>query len=566
MLLTRQQLEERLVALHRASLELVKDVSLETLLERIATVALEQVNARYAALGVQDDDGRLKQFIAVGMTAEEMKRIPHPPLGRGLIGAMMNTDAPIRISEISAHPRSSGFPKNHPAMHSFLGVPIRQGERQLGQIYLTEKIGALEFTDDDEGIIEMLAAYAAVAIQNARLYEELRERDRAITRRNEDLALLNNVSAVLTASLELENILNKTLALVMNYLNVEAGEIFLLDDGEKKNLNLVLHRGEAAEAFWSRTHFNLGEGIIGLAAQKNEPIIMRDLPADGRFLREAIIKAGFRQAVAFPLTSSGRVVGVLSAVTRSTNAFDDHDIQMVLAVCATAGLAIENARLHNNARRLAVLEERDRIGMDLHDGIIQSIYGVGLVLEHAKLLTEEDPKHAQARIQHAIKELNQVIRDLRSYILDLRPRQLGNENLMDGLKRLVSEYRANTLNESNLSGKPEDVANLPQGHALALFHICQEALANVAKHASATRVDVSVWKTDSRVMLEIRDNGRGFDMSKMTMTLGHGLSNIYTRARNTGGDVEICSVIGEGTSILAWVPHNPDQAPQNNAG
>jgi GAF domain-containing protein len=118
-------------------------------------------------------------------------------------------------------------------MHSFLGVPIRQGDRQLGQIYLTEKIGALEFTDDDEGIIEMLAAYAAVAIQNARLYEELRERDRAITRRNEDLALLNDISAVLTASLELENILNKTLALVMNYLGVEAGEIFLLDDGER---------------------------------------------------------------------------------------------------------------------------------------------------------------------------------------------------------------------------------------------------------------------------------------------------------------------------------------------
>lgn len=554
MLLTRQQLEERLVALHRASLELVRDISLETLLERIATVALEQVNARYAALGVLDESGRLKQFITVGMSPEEIKRIPHPPLGRGLIGAMMNAKAPIRIREISAHPRSSGFPKNHPEMHAFLGVPIRQGEKQLGQIYLTDKIGASEFTEDDESIIEMLATYAAVSIQNARLYEELRERDRAITRRNEDLALLNNVSAVLTASLELENILNKTLALVMNYLNVEAGEIFLLDEVEKKTLNLVLHRGDAAEAFWSRTHFGLGEGLVGLAAQKNEPIIARDLSADGRYLREAIIKAGFRQAVAFPLTSNGRVVGVLSAVTRSANAFDDHDIQMVLAVCATAGLAIENARLHNNARRLAVLEERDRIGMDLHDGIIQSIYGVGLVLEHAKLLAEEDPKHAQARIQHAIKELNQVIRDLRSYILDLRPRQLGDENLLNGLRRLVSEYRANTLNESNLNGKPEDVADLPQSHALALFHICQEALANAAKHANATRVDVSVWKTDSRVMLEIRDNGSGFDMSKMTMTLGHGLSNIYTRARNIGGDVEICSVIGEGTSILAWVP------------
>jgi len=555
MLLTRQQLEERLVALHRASLELVKDVSLETLLERIATVALEQVNARYAALGVQDDQGKLKQFISVGMSTEEMKKIPHPPMGQGLIGAMMNATAPIRVSEIGTDARAVGFPKNHPKMRSFLGVPIRQGEQQLGQIYLTEKIDALEFTDDDESIIEMLAAYAAVAIRNAHLYDELKERDRAITRRNEDLALLNDVSGVLTASLDLENILNKTLALVMNYLNVEAGEIFLLDGSENKALNLVLHRGEAAEAFWSRTHFNVGEGIIGMAAQQNAPVFARDLVSDGRFLREAISKAGFRQAVSFPLTSSGRVVGVLSSFTRGMNAFNEHDIQLVLAVCATAGLAIENARLHSNARRLAVLEERDRIGMDLHDGIIQSIYGVGLVLEHAKLLTEEDPKQSQTRIQNAIKDLNQVIRDLRSYILDLRPRQLADENLMNGLKRLVAEYRANTLNESNLKGAPDEIANLPHSHALALFHICQEALANVAKHASAKRVDVNVWRSSERVMLEIRDDGNGFDMSKMSMTIGHGLANIQTRARNVGGDVEITSVIGEGTSLLAWVPH-----------
>jgi two-component system, NarL family, sensor histidine kinase DevS len=201
-----------------------------------------------------------------------------------------------------------------------------------------------------------------------------------------------------------------------------------------------------------------------------------------------------------------------------------------------------------------VLEERERIGMDLHDGIIQSIYGVGLVLEHAKLLAVEDPRHAQSRIQQAIKELNETIRDIRSYILDLRPRQLGNENLMMGLKRLVTEYRANTLSEAALSGNPDDLNDLRQDHALALFHICQESLANVAKHAAARKVDIFIWKTDDRVLMEIRDDGNGFDLEKMTMTLGHGLSNIHTRAHNVGGDVEITSTIGEGTSILAWVP------------
>ena len=167
MLLTRQQLEERLVALHRASLDLVKDVSLETLLERIATTALEQVNARYAALGVLDENGKLKKFIQVGMTTEQVHAMPHPPVGKGLIGLMMDAEYPLRVPEISHHPRSSGFPKNHPRMRNFLGVPIRAGERQLGQIYLTDKKDAPEFTQDDEGIIEMLATYAAVSIQNA---------------------------------------------------------------------------------------------------------------------------------------------------------------------------------------------------------------------------------------------------------------------------------------------------------------------------------------------------------------------------------------------------------------
>ncbi len=554
MLLTRQQLEDRLIALHQASLTLVDDISLESLLERIATVACEQVDARYAALGVLDDDGRLKKFISVGMNDDEIRRIPHPPMGRGLLGALMNTDETLRIPEIQQDYRSVGFPQNHPHMRSFLGVPIRYGETQLGQIYLTEKLEAPEFTRDDEQIIQMLAAYAAVAIHNAHLYDDLKERDRALTRRNQDLALLNNIAETLTSSLQLEQILNQTLAQVMEYLKVEAGEIFLLEE-DKQTLRMVLHRGQAAEAFWTRNRMQVGEGIIGLVAQSAEPILSHDIARDARYVRPAIIQAGFRQIACIPLTSSGNAIGVLSAVTRSNLPIDDHDVQLVTAVGNWAGLAIENARLHNDARRLAVLEERDRIGMDLHDGIIQSIYGVGLVLEHARLLADEDPKHAAERIQQAINSLNHTIRDIRTYILDLRPRQLGDENLMDGLRRLALEFRANTLAEANLSGSPEDVANLPKSHSLALFHICQEALANAAKHAAAKKVEISVWKTPERVMLEIRDNGKGFDMQKMSLTLGHGLSNMHTRAHQVGGDVELCSVIDEGTSLLVWVPN-----------
>jgi signal transduction histidine kinase len=553
MILTRQQLEERLIALHQASLELVGDVSLETLLEKIANVACEQAQARYAALGVLDDHGKLNQFITVGMTSDQIRRVPHPPVGKGMIGALMNSDAPIRVPEIQRDQRSSGFPQNHPPMRSFLGVPIRLGDIQYGQIYLTEKIDHHEFTEDDERIIQMLAAYAATAIQNARMYEGLKERDRALTRRNQDLTLLNNVAEVLTSSLELDAILNKTLGLVMDYLQVEAGEIFLLED-DRRTLRLTLHRGQAAEAFWTRSRFKIGEGLVGLVAKAGEPIVSHDLAHDVRYLRDAVVKAGFRQMACIPLTSGENVVGVLSAVTRGHNPLDERDIQLLGAVGNWAGLAIENARLHDNARRLAVLEERDRIGMDLHDGIIQSIYGVGLALENARLMAPDDPQAAQNRIQDSINGLNQTIRDIRTYILDLRPRQLGNENLMVGLKRLVTEYRANTLSEAILQGSEEGLDKLAQSHALALFHICQEALANVAKHAAAKKVEISVWTTAERVLMEIRDNGKGFDVEKKSVTLGHGLSNMHTRVHNVGGDVDITSAPEEGTTILAWVP------------
>jgi len=558
MLLTRQQLEERLVALHRASLQLVEDISLETLLERIATVACEQAQARYAALGVLGEDGRLKQFISVGMTEDEIRRIPHPPKGLGMIRALMNTAQSIRLNEIQRDPRSAGFPRNHPPMRSFLGVPIRLGEDQYGQLYLTEKLGFPEFTADDERIIQMLAAYAAVAIHNASLYDDLRERDQALTRRNQDLALLNSIAEALTSSLKLDEILQKTLSLVMDYMEVESGEIFLLEE-DKQTLRLVLHRGQAAEAFWTRNRFTVGEGLVGLVAQSSDPIVSHDLANDMRYLRDAVVKAGFRQMACFPLTSSGNLVGVLSAVTRSANPLDDHDIQVITAIGSWAGLAIENARLHNDARRLAVLEERDRIGMDLHDGIIQSIYGVGLVLEHARLLATEDPLKSQERIQQAIDSLNYTIRDIRSYILDLRPRQFGNENLLDALKRLAVEFRANTLAEATLAGDPDEIKEMSPAQAMVLFHICQEALANAAKHAHAKKVEISAWATPERFLLEVRDNGRGFDMTKMNMTLGHGLSNMHTRARHVGGDVEICSVVGEGTAILAWVPRVSNQ-------
>jgi two-component system sensor histidine kinase DevS len=260
------------------------------------------------------------------------------------------------------------------------------------------------------------------------------------------------------------------------------------------------------------------------------------------------------QVACFPMTGRSGVLGVLCIATCSPQPIDDMEIQLLTSIASWVGTAIENVRLNVQGKRLAVLEERERIGMDLHDGIIQSIYAVGLTLEHARLLLVDDKSLARNRIEHAIADLNSTIRDIRSYILDLRPRQLHEENLMDGLQRLLNEFCANTSIEANLKGPSEKLDNLPDTQAVALFHICQEALANVAKHSHAKKVDIFIWATAERLLLEMHDDGRGFNLKQVTLTIGHGLANMQTRARNVGGDVEITSEPGKGTTILAWVP------------
>lgn len=553
-----EQIEERLAALHQASLELVQDISLDSLLERIARVALEQVDATYAAIGVRGKDGRMASFITVGMTDDEVSQMPHPPKGLGLIRVIAEADGPVRVADMHTDPRRAGYPAEHPDMTSLLGVPIRLGQQRLGQIYLTDKHNGLPFTQDDERVIETLAAYAAVAISNARSYTELRERDRALTRRNQDLALLNNLASALASISDLDQLLRTALNRVMNYFNVDVGEVFLKEE-DQNSLHQVLHQDETDPVLWSKDRFSLNEGLIGQTMQTGQPTLV-NIPyiGDPYLNNDSLLAAGIQKIACFPLTSRSEVLGVLCIATSQGDLFDSMDQQLLSSIASWVGTTIENIRLGIQGRRLAVLEERERIGMDLHDGIIQSIYAVGLTLEHARLLLGEEPQQTRNRINQSIEDLNSTIRDLRAFIMDMRPRQLYEEDLMAGLQRLVNEFRANALVETTLSGPTEGLENLPDSHAIALFHICQEALANIAKHAQASRVDVLVWTTADRVLMEIHDDGRGFDLQKVQLTLGHGISNMQTRARNVGGDLEITSEPGSGTNILVWMPFVQD--------
>ena len=559
-LLTREQIEARLVALHRASLELVSDLSLEVVLERIAYLAREQAGARYAALGVLDENGKLVQFIPVGMTVDEMNQIAHLPIGLGLIGAIAKERQTIRSPNIARDNRSVGFPPNHPPMTSFLGVPILSGSHLLGQIYLTDKEDYTEFTRDDERVIETLAAYAAVAIVNARIYADLVERDATLSQRNKDLGLLNDIGKMLANSTQTDEILEKTLDYILTYWEVEAGEIFLTEE-DGLSLRMAMHRGEAAESLWTKDQFRLGEGFVGVVAESGKPLVSNSLEKDMLYLRQEVVQAG-SQCVAFiPLTAHGNTVGVMGIATRLLQCFEQREIELLTAIGTWAGTAIENVRLIQQGRRLAVVEERERIGMDLHDGIIQSIYAVGLALDYARMEVETNPGKALVKLEQAIDGLNSTIRDIRTYIMDLRPRQFRGENLKESLQRLIDETRANTCLETTLTGPDDGSVILPTEIATALFHICQEALANIAKHAQAHNAKIDLWTAPGRVLLEISDDGMGFDKHQVRMALGHGLANMVTRAHKVGGDIEIETEPGKGTSILAWAPLKPDDEP-----
>jgi signal transduction histidine kinase len=349
----------------------------------------------------------LVEFITTGMTDEEEARISHRPRGHGILGVILHEGKSLRLTNLREHPQSAGFPANHPPMTSFLGVPIVQNNTQVGNLYLTDKQGSAEFTEEDQAIIELLASHASVALRNANLYHSAVQYSKELEERNRELA----------------------------------------------------------------------------------------------------------------------------AVT------------------------VENTRLSEQITKLAVVEERQRIGMDLHDGIIQSIYGVGLMLEYINAqLTDGDTEGAGTRIKQAIDSLNAIIRDIRAYILDLRPRQFEGDDLIAGLQRLLIEFKANTLIDVALIGEPEADAALTSEARLALFHIAQEALSNAAKHSHATHIDVRLFVEDNAIILSVEDNGRGFDPRRAEQRMGHGLINMQDRTTATGGQFSVGPHNGAGTQVKVKLP------------
>ncbi len=547
--------ERQLIAMQQAALAIAEDLSLADTLRRIVTAAAHLVGARYAALGVPDEHGeRLVEFVTTGLSSEEEARIPHRPRGDGLLGVILRDGVSLRLRDLRRDPRSAGFPPNHPPMRSFLGVPIVIKGQRLGNLYLTEKEAAAEFSEADQKIIELLATHAAIAIQNARLYRAEAERSHELRERNRELAALNAVAAATSQYLDLQQVLVEALNQALRATQAEVGEIFLLEESSG-DMVLALHRGPFQEAFHSISRFKRGEGYPGRVAETGETLSSAQLSLDVHYLRSQVVEAGFEAYACVPLLAKGKVVGTLDLASRNAGLFDQASLNLLAGIGRQIGVAIENARLHQQVAQLAVLEERQRIGMDLHDGVIQSIYAVGLTLEYARgQLIDGDASGADERIQAAMEALNTTIRDIRAYILDLRPRRFGGDDLVEGLRRLLAEFKANTLMMVEFNSDPAANDALTAEARRALFLIAQESLSNVARHSRASRVEASLVCAANTVQLTIADNGRGFDPTRTKHALGHGLSNMRDRAQAIGGEVSIVSPPNGGTAVHISVP------------
>jgi signal transduction histidine kinase len=314
--------------------------------------------------------------------------------------------------------------------------------------------------------------------------------------------------------------------------------------------------GLTAEEEARISHRPRGHGLLGVLLRDERTVRVRNIAADSR---SSGFPAGHPPMTSFLGTRvayKGQALGNLYLTDKRDAAeFNDDDERLVELLATHAGLAIENARLYAQVQQLRVVEERQRIGMDLHDGIIQSIYAVGLTLEYIdSQLADSETAQARERLRTAISALNNTIRDIRAYILDLRPRRFEGTDLVGGLQQLLAEFKGNTLIQVEFSADPGAEQALAPEARMALFHIAQEALSNAAKHSRATRVQVSLADDNGRVHLTLRDNGRGFSARQTQSRLGHGLLNMQDRARGLGGQVSIDSREGQGTEVHVWVP------------
>ncbi|MGA6160799.1 GAF domain-containing protein [Stenotrophomonas sp. NPDC087984] len=530
---------DRIHTLLDAVLAIGSDLELEVVLQRIVESAVSLVDAKYGALGVLGEEGTIKQFLTVGIDEETIAEMGHYPRGEGILGLLIRHPEPLRLADLARHPSSVGFPSGHPPMTSFLGAPIKVREQVFGNLYLTDKQGAAEFDADDEAVLRTLAAAAGVAIDNARLYDDARRRQRWLAASNE---LTRSLLSGTEPAAVLESFTDTLREMAGAYLVTLA--IPVGDSGE-----LVI---EAASGTRAEDARGLVLGAATLAAKvfaSGETITSDAVSADPRATggSAAIVELG--PAFLVPLGTRDHVRGVLQvANVPGGPVFTDAVIDMVIGYGNQAALALEVAEHRQDADRMLVLNDRDRIARDLHDLVIQRLFAGALTLQ-STLGRLADRPQVGARVQRVVDDLDDTIKVIRSTIYSLGEQDRARSEGLRARLVAVMERAAEALGFApalRMTGLLD--TNVPAGHAEHMLAVAGEALSNVARHAQATAVGVSVEVTDTALRLKVADNGHGVDSA---VTRRSGLANLQRRAEELGGSFSLRPNEPNGT-VVEW--------------
>ena len=531
---------EWLVALMEAVLLVSEQRTLTTILQQVVDCSRPLLQADYAAIGLYSATNQMQEFVYSGIAPEGVKRISHSPVGLGLL-AIMDEDGkrPFSISRIADDPRSVGFPPYHPQMNALLAVPLTAHGVSVGRLYLTRE-NDTPFSEQEEELAMLFAAHVAISIHNGRLLETAEQEQQAMSVQNLRLHQLSDELLSVPSLLDLKTAMAATCSIARQILGVTYGAVLVIADNRLENF--IEDRIDEAVILplWLETLREIGRDDIALPMQ-----IVTRFPTDS-FADDALF---------VPIMAENKRIGYFFLTGRDGDAgFSNDDYDLIEMLASHTAVIIQNAHAYEEVSRLAITEERARIGMDLHDGVIQSIYAVGLILESARMSAPDGAVESDQLLVQAIAELNGTIRDIRSFILDLRPHRFDG-NLKQALARLVREFQANTMISVAVDVGVTLTGSLSSEASLAIFLTTQEALANIARHARATEVTLSARRLGGTVILRIIDNGHGFDMQTLSQTtVGHGLSNMRSRTEELRGELEIKSAAGEGTAVSLKLP------------
>lgn len=519
-------------------------LELDAVLQNVVDVARRLLDARYAALGVIGDDDGLATFVHAGFDGD-VDRVGHLPSGRGILGVLIQDPRPLRLADLTTHEQSYGFPDGHPTMRSFVGVPIRVRSRVYGNLYVTEKRGAAEFDQDDQDLALALAATAGAAIDNAFLYRRTRQRERT-------LEALREVTGAMLRGLGRQRILQLIAARARELVSADLAVICVPQRvGADAGLFVAAAAGTGADALVGSVQPTAGS-LSHEVMRTGQMVATDTVPGE---LAPGMTADRDVMAIGAPLMIRDEPYGALALAAGD---FDEGARQLTEMFADQASVILDHTRVKDELERLLLIEERERIGRDLHDSVIQRLFATGLELQALAARLEPTEHELAGRLAKTVDQLDDTILQIRTSIFALRPSGLvtGDDQRVPALR--VHEQVVDVLAESSraLGFEPEltlaggTQGSVPTDVAEHLLVVVREGLSNVAKHAQATEASVHVEIGDD-VVVRVVDNGVGIAARSDGGPLGYGLRNMRERARATGGELELVEGL-EGGTVLEW--------------